>query len=184
MCVAAGMGLAEAYPENFHRVDGKVWRSAQPDRADFVRLGQKGIVEVLNLREWHSDSAEAEGLEIKLHRVRVNPGNIRDREMIRAVRILRDARGPVLVHCWHGSDRTGMVVALYRMAVGGWSRDEAIAEFLMPHHGHHAGVYPKHRKYLETVDVAAFKAAMDRGEVRRRDRRQVRSRRRILAVAP
>lgn len=152
--------IADAVPENLHRVDAKVWRSAQPDEKGFRELHQGGIREVLNLREWNCDSNEAEGVDVRLHRVRINPGNIREKDLVRAVKILRDSPGPILVHCWHGSDRTGMVVALYRMAVGGWTREQAIAEFMMPQHGHHAGVYPKHRKYLETVDVAGFRGAM------------------------
>jgi len=152
--------IADAVPENLHRVDAKVWRSAQPDEEEFRMLHQGGIREVLNLREWNCDSNEAEGVDVRLHRVRINPGNIREKDMVRAVKILRDSPGPILVHCWHGSDRTGMVVALYRMAVGGWTREQTIAEFMMPKHGHHAGVYPKHRKYLETVDVAGFRGAM------------------------
>jgi tyrosine-protein phosphatase SIW14 len=166
--VAVLADVGNATPENFHQVDAKVWRSAQPDRADFAELEKRGITEVLSLREWHGDSAVAGGMEFQLHRVRINPGNIREKELLRAVKILRDARGPVLVHCWHGSDRTGTVMALYRMAVGGWSREKAIAELTMPRYGHHAEVYPKHRKYLETVDVAAFKAAMDAEDGKRK----------------
>jgi protein tyrosine/serine phosphatase len=35
---------------------------------------------------------------------------------------------PVFVHCMHGEDRTGIVLAVYRMDVDGWSNAEAEAE--------------------------------------------------------
>jgi len=152
---------ASAAPGNFYRVDSKVWRSAQPDAADFSELQKLGIREVLNLREWHDDSSAATNTAVNLHRVSMNAGHIHEQEIVEAVKILRDARGPILVHCLHGSDRTGTVVALYRMTVDGWSRDQAIAEFTMPRYGYHAGIYPKLCRYLETVDIARFKAAMN-----------------------
>ncbi|MEO7100623.1 MAG: tyrosine-protein phosphatase [Luteolibacter sp.] len=152
---------ASAVPGNFHQVDSKVWRSAQPDAADFGELRQLGIGEVLNLREWHDDSSVVNSATVNLHRVSMNPGGIRECDLTEAVKILRDARGPILVHCWHGSDRTGTVVALYRMAVDGWSRERAIAEFTDSRFGYHAGTYPKLRTYLEKVDVDRFRESMD-----------------------
>jgi tyrosine-protein phosphatase SIW14 len=35
---------------------------------------------------------------------------------------------PVLVHCQHGEDRTGLVVAAYRVRVQGWTKQAAMAE--------------------------------------------------------
>ena len=38
------------------------------------------------------------------------------------------AKRPVFVHCKHGADRTGTMVAFYRILFEGWSKDEAIRE--------------------------------------------------------
>ncbi len=35
---------------------------------------------------------------------------------------------PIYVHCEHGKDRTGLVIALYRMRADGWSQEQAAAE--------------------------------------------------------
>ena len=110
-----------AEPENFHRVDDKVWRSAQPEKQNFPELKQLGIKEILNLREWHDDSSKAGNTAICLHKVAMDAGDFREKDLLQAVKILRDSQGPILVHCWHGSDRTGMVIALYRMVVNGWT---------------------------------------------------------------
>jgi protein tyrosine/serine phosphatase len=37
---------------------------------------------------------------------------------------------PVLLHCEHGEDRTGLAVAAYRVVVSGWTKDEAMDEAL------------------------------------------------------
>jgi protein tyrosine/serine phosphatase len=51
-------------------------------------------------------------------------------EMVRkAVALMADpANQPVFVHCRQGRDRTGVVVAVYRMEIDGWSREEAEEE--------------------------------------------------------
>lgn len=156
------MAQLMAEPDNFHRVDDKVWRSAQPEKRDFPELQKLGITEVLNLREWHDDAQKAENTALHLHKVAMDAGDLREKDLIEAVKILRDSQGPILVHCWHGSDRTGMVVALYRMVVNGWTRERAIAEFITPAFGYHAMTYPQLRKYLENVDIGKFKKALDR----------------------
>jgi tyrosine-protein phosphatase SIW14 len=42
--------------------------------------------------------------------------------------ILTPEYQPVFVHCQAGKDRTGLVVAVYRILVDGWSVDDAISE--------------------------------------------------------
>ncbi len=37
---------------------------------------------------------------------------------------------PILVHCQHGADRTGVMSVIYRVAVQGWSKEEAIREMV------------------------------------------------------
>jgi protein tyrosine/serine phosphatase len=145
-----------AGPGNLHRVDAKVWRSSQPTRHDFRKLkNEQGIGEVLCLRRWHSDVEEARGL--KLHHIRMNAGEIRDEDIVAALRVMVSAEKPLLVHCFHGSDRTGVVVAMYRMVVQNWPREKAIAELSAPRHGHHADVFPNIREYLATVDVKSIR---------------------------
>jgi protein-tyrosine phosphatase len=52
------------------------------------------------------------------------------RLLFKALDAIRAAerRGPVLVHCERGADRTGTVVALYRMKRQGWHAEAAITE--------------------------------------------------------
>lgn len=155
---------AQALPTNLARVDGKVWRSAQPTATDFTELRQQGITTILNLREWHNDASKTDSPTLSLQRVRMNAGSIPEKDLVRAVKVLKDAPGPVLVHCWHGSDRTGTVVALYRMTVQGWAREQAIAEFTDPRYGYHASFYPNLRRYLEQVDVRDFRRELARND--------------------
>ena len=49
--------------------------------------------------------------------------------MTRVLEILADPEsGPVYVHCRRGCDRTGAVIACYRILVENWDAERAIAE--------------------------------------------------------
>jgi protein tyrosine/serine phosphatase len=87
----------------------------------------------------------------------MNAGEIRDEDIVAALRVMVAAEEPLLVHCFHGSDRTGVVIAMYRMVVQNWPRERAIGELIDPRHGHHADVFPNIRNYLETVDVSRIR---------------------------
>jgi protein tyrosine/serine phosphatase len=63
-----------------------------------------------------------------------------DSDLQAVLQALKECPKPVLVHCTHGEDRTGLVVALYRMQHGD-SPELAYAD--MVRHGFHpyAGVW-------------------------------------------
>nr|HNI57084.1 protein-tyrosine-phosphatase [Elusimicrobiota bacterium] len=61
------------------------------------------------------------------------------------------------VHCQHGSDRTGTMVAIYRIAVQGWSKESALDEMVNGGYGFHP-LWKNLRRYIRNLDVAAVKA--------------------------
>lgn len=146
--------------KNFYRLDDKVYRSAQPDDEDMMVLEKLGIREVLNLRQFHSDNDEAEGTGLTLHHVPMNAGEIKDEDVIAALRHLRDAQGPIVIHCWHGSDRTGTIAAMYRIVYQGWTKEAAIQELEQGGYGYHATFYPNIPEYIRGADVAMIRQAL------------------------
>lgn len=142
--------------ENFYQLDRVVYRSAQPDAAGFREARRKGIRRVLNLRENHSDGEEAAGAGLQLYQVEMEAGSLREEDVVRALRIIRQSPEPVLVHCWHGSDRTGAVCAFYRMVFQDWSKEEAIAEMMEGGYGFHP-VYTNITGLIRQADVPALR---------------------------
>jgi tyrosine-protein phosphatase SIW14 len=142
--------------KNFYRIDGKVYRSAQPDRKGFQELKAFGIANVLSFRDHHADDKDAKGLGLKLHRVKMEAGEIKDEQVVEALRIIRTAKGPVLIHCWHGSDRTGLVSALYRILYQNWSKDEAIEELMKGGYGYHS-LYRNIPEYIRKVNIESIR---------------------------
>ena len=64
----------------------------------------------------------------------------------------------VFVHCQYGADRTGAAVAVYRVVVLGWTKDDAIAE--MDKFGFHS-IWSVLKKYVRNLDVPRLKAKID-----------------------
>lgn len=129
--------IVSAEVGNWHRVSAQLYRSAQPSRAGFAELQQLGIRSVLNLRALHDDDDEADGLGLELYRVPMYAFSINEDQVAEALRIIHQAPKPILVHCLHGADRTGTIVALYRILFQNWSVDAALREMTSDQYGFH-----------------------------------------------
>jgi protein tyrosine/serine phosphatase len=141
---------------NLHKVTDNIFRSAQPTRAGFKNLESMGIRTVVNLREWHGD--ELRKTSLKEVRIKMRTWEPEIEDLVRAVQILSDeSGGPYLVHCQHGADRTGMVIAAYRMAVQGWSRENAIEEMTDGGYGFHS-IWTEIPEFLRQVDIESVKS--------------------------
>ena len=70
------------------------------------------------------------------------------------------ARAPLLLHCEHGSDRTGYLIAMYRVVIEGWERERAIAEMTAEDNGFH-DVYRSLIDYVRAADVARLRTEFD-----------------------
>jgi len=114
---------------NFAVVSPALSRGAQPTREGFRALRERGIRTIVALRWGHHDDAALAGLGLNAYRLRAKQWHPETEDVVRAMKvILTPEYQPVFVHCQAGKDRTGFVVAVYRILVDGWSVDDAIAE--------------------------------------------------------
>jgi len=141
--------------KNFYRLDDKVYRSAQPDKAGFAELEALGIKHILNLRDYHKDKP-AKGSALKLHLVEMDAGKITAGQVAEALMIIKNSDGPVLIHCWHGSDRTGTVAALYRIIFQNWTKEAALDELKNGGYGYHS-IYKNIPDLIRQADIAEIK---------------------------
>jgi tyrosine-protein phosphatase SIW14 len=126
---APAMGEAVAGVPNFAVVSPVLSRGAQPTREGFRALRERGIRTIIALRWGHDDDAALAGLGLNSYRLRAKQWHPETEDVVRAMKvILTPEYQPVFVHCQAGKDRTGLVVAVYRILVDGWSVDDAIAE--------------------------------------------------------
>ncbi|HKQ06204.1 MAG TPA: dual specificity protein phosphatase family protein [Blastocatellia bacterium] len=119
---------------NFRKVQDHLYRGGQPGPGGLKKLAEMGIKTVVNLRGeddlTRAEAAEAKALGLRYYGVPM-PGLSRptDAQVKQVMAILDDQEnGPVFIHCKHGSDRTGTIIACYRIAKEKWTGERAIAE--------------------------------------------------------
>lgn len=123
---------------NLHQVDAQLYRSGQPTAAGMKQLQAAGIKTVINLRYYNDDTEEIAGTQMKridLATPTWKPNKNDANEFLRV--ISQSENGPFLVHCHHGSDRTGAFCAYYRIHKQHWSAEAAIDEMLHGGYGFH-----------------------------------------------
>jgi len=116
--------------ENVGRVAPDIFRGSQPAKNGYDSLKKMGIRTVINLRTSMSEKKQVEAAGMRSIEIPLSTFNNGDKEKVdRVVALLADqANRPVFVHCRQGRDRTGIVVAAYRMKVQGWPLAAAEAE--------------------------------------------------------
>ncbi|MBN1674889.1 MAG: tyrosine-protein phosphatase [Kiritimatiellae bacterium] len=138
---------------NLHGLDKRLYRSAQPTAEGMRQLKRIGIRTIINLRSFHSDRAEIGDTGLAYEHLYVKPWHPEEEELVRFLQIVTDeARTPALVHCQHGADRTGTLCAVYRMAVCGWTREEALREMTQGGFGFHP-FWDNLTAYLRNLDI-------------------------------
>ncbi len=126
---------ARAQTENLriHRVDEHLYRGKQPTKEEIPALAQMGIKTVLDLRggvhkAWERRVVEAAGMRY----VRIGLSGIfapTGKQMNQILALLDDPeQGPVFIHCRRGADRSGVVIACYRIAHDHWTNAQAWQE--------------------------------------------------------
>ena len=119
---------------NFYLVNPQLYRGAQPKAGGLPTLKKIGIKTILNLRgedeRTRAEGAEARTLGLRYYNVSLPEFSApRDKEVQQALDIINTAENqPVFVHCRHGEDRTGTIIACYRISHDGWTAAEARKE--------------------------------------------------------
>jgi protein tyrosine/serine phosphatase len=145
---------------NLHRVTDMIYRSAQPTVSGMRNAERMGIKTIVSLRAFHSDSDEikfSNASKLRRERISFKTWHPEEEDVVKFLKLVtRTNNGPYLVHCLHGADRTGTMIAIYRMTVDGWTKDEAIAEMTKGDFGYHT-VWKNLIRYLNGLDVQSLR---------------------------
>lgn len=118
----------------FHQVSKKLYRGAQPLDGGISRLRELGVNTVINFRgasdRTRAEEAQVRALGMNYFNVALpNWGRPQDERIARIMELITAPEsGRVFIHCKAGVDRTGLIVAIYRMTNDGWSSEQALAE--------------------------------------------------------
>lgn len=143
--------------KNFHKVTSELYRSAQPTKEGFVALDSAGINTIFSLRNRVSDKRRSKNTNLTVERYKINTWRMDQEDVLEVLKLIQSYEKPVLLHCLHGSDRTGVIIAAYRMVFEGWTKERALAEFQNPKYGYHEGWFPGLTNLVRDLDVAYLK---------------------------
>jgi protein tyrosine/serine phosphatase len=125
-------GAAPGLP-NFHQVNEQVYRGGQPDASGWPTLAKMGIKNVIDLRRPDEHSIDEESKLVRAANMQyfnfpmkgvVAPSH----EQVIKILALLDSNEPVFIHCKRGADRTGAVIACYRIQHDRWNSHQALSE--------------------------------------------------------
>jgi protein tyrosine/serine phosphatase len=142
---------------NFHKISENLYRGAQPTTIGIKQLNDMGIKTIINLRSFNSDKDEIGSTEIGHENIYMKTWHPEDEDVVRFLTIVMDkTKAPVFVHCQHGADRTGLMCAIYKVAVCGWSKEEAVDEMIYGGYGFHP-VWKNLINYFMNLDIEKIK---------------------------
>ena len=146
--IISNPGLPNAY-----QVSPWLYRGGQPTRQGYEELVKMGVKTVINLRVTPQNKQLITGLPLTVYQVPINPVVLNTGAVDEVLKLLSNpANYPIYIHCRYGSDRTGTMVALYRMTVEEWPREHAIQEMTAPHFGFHK-IFTNLLRYVQQVKL-------------------------------
>lgn len=118
---------------NFGEVTPFLYRGAQPSKEGFLNLAGMGIDLVIDARLSHKRSEKEVVTAAGMQYISI-PWHCmfpKDKAIAQFLAVLREnPNKKIFVHCRLGDDRTGMMIAAYRMAVDNWTAEEAWTEMM------------------------------------------------------
>jgi tyrosine-protein phosphatase SIW14 len=149
---------------NLHQMTPTLYRSALPDSSAVPLLQKLKIGTVINFLP-ESDGNWLKATDIRQVQLSYRTNHVDDSDVLAALRAIKEAEanGPVLMHCKHGSDRTGLMAAMYRVVVQGWSKEEALNEMTLGGFGTSNG-FKDGVRYMMKADIDKLRTALANGD--------------------
>lgn len=114
---------------NFGEVTPRLYRGGEPTPAGFEKLAQMGVSIVVDFGRSARDEKQTKKLGMEYVTIPWHCPFPKDEEFAKFLKLVQENSGKkIFAHCRLGDDRTGMMVAAYRMGLQGWNADDAMKE--------------------------------------------------------
>lgn len=149
---------------NLFQMSPTLYRSALPDGGAVPLLKNLKVATVITFlpesdKNWLSEPG------INQVQLPYRTNHVDDADVLKTLRAIQaaEANGPVLMHCKHGSDRTGLMAAMYRVVVQGWSKEDALSEMTQGGFGE-SGHFRDSVRYVMQADADKLRTALANGD--------------------
>ncbi|MFU2328295.1 tyrosine-protein phosphatase [Pseudomonas sp. NFX98] len=149
---------------NLYQMSPTLYRSGMPDQGAVPLLKRLKVGTVITFLP-ESDSRWLTTADITQVQLPYRTNHVDDADILKALRTIQtaEANGPVLLHCKHGSDRTGLIAAMYRVVVQGWSKEDALSEMTQGGFGDSTH-FKDGVRYMMQADVDKLRTALANGD--------------------
>jgi protein tyrosine/serine phosphatase len=149
---------------NLFKMSPTLYRSALPDRGAVPLLEKLKVGTVISFLP-ESDSSWLSTPGIAQIQLPYRTNHVDDAQVLNALRTIQaaEAKGPVLMHCKHGSDRTGLMAAMYQVVLQGWSKEDALNEMTQGGFGDSTH-FKNSVRYMMQADVDKLRTALANGD--------------------
>lgn len=139
--------------KNFYKVSDILYRGSQPTEEGYRQLAKLGIKTVVSLQVIPQETELIKSLGMNPVHIPINPLDMKDEHAKDFLSVIANPKNrPVYVHCLYGSDRTGTMVALYRIYIEHWTKERALAEMREDKYGF-SEVFNNLKRYINNVDI-------------------------------
>ncbi len=158
----------------FHQVDADLYRGGHPRCSGYEKLAGLGIRTIIDLQgtpeqkardcsaKGHAGEFRFQFISFKINLFRTTLIGVSDKQLDRLFSIIAQAPKPIFISCKFGEDRTGLVVALYRMKRGEMTYAEARQEAL--YYGfepNNCGLNRTFKRFKDPRKLAALPSLME-----------------------
>lgn len=130
----AAQNPAAQHVRNFGEVNDHLFRGGEPTQRALEELAALHVHLVIDLREpgekTRLEQEMVEAQKMKYLNIPLNAFHAPTDDQIHRILwlLVNGDTQKIFVHCWRGKDRTGTVVACYRIQHDGWDNRKALAE--------------------------------------------------------
>jgi len=124
-------------PSNFHLVEPGLYRSGRPEIGVIKYLHDTYNIKTIISLETYAAGEDYKAKEVQaalangiafINLSMNSSGDLDKEKVLLGVRTIQSVARPILVHCYRGAERTGVVIGAYRIMINKWTYASAVTE--------------------------------------------------------
>lgn len=148
---------------NFYQVTSLLYRSALPDNSKVDIIKNQRIATIITLIKEDDSKWLGNDKKIQLISYPTHADRVKDDDVLQVLKLIQQSESegkPVLLHCKHGQNRTGLFVAMYRIVIQHWTKEQAVNELVYGIDSTEKEDVDEAMAYIQKADVKSIRKAL------------------------